>query len=224
MKHKTLGSLLLWGVGFIASLGATPIQWTLGSGGNGHYYDYVSAGIFDGITFEAARTGAEASTYMGMTGYLATITSAAENTFLIDAFSYVYGFGGNPGTTAYIGATDGNTDGIFRWIGGPEAGQTLNYTNFNGGAVEEAGVVNQLVFFRFLAQNNANGTWLIYNSSNRALGYLIEYSGTSSPTSGVPEPGTWAMAATALLPLGLGAWRRARQGYRQGQGSAAGKR
>lgn len=211
MKQMKLGSLLLCSLGFTAILGATPIQWTVGSGGNGHYYDYVPANsIFDGITFDAARTGAEASTYMGMTGYLATITSAAENAFLIDAFNYLYGFGGNPFATAYIGATDGNSDGVFSWIGGPEAGQTLNYTNFNGGAVEEPGIVNQLVFGRFATQNSANGTWLIYNSTNRALGYLIEYNATSAPTNGVPEPGTWAMAGTALLAVG--AWRRGRRG------------
>jgi hypothetical protein len=54
---------------------ATPIQWTTGSGGNGHYYDVVHAPA--GISWSAANS---AATSAG--GYLATITSAAEGAFV----------------------------------------------------------------------------------------------------------------------------------------------
>ncbi|HET6462337.1 MAG TPA: FlgD immunoglobulin-like domain containing protein, partial [Candidatus Krumholzibacteria bacterium] len=54
---------------------ATPIQWTVGSGGNGHYYDI--AYVAGGISWSAANT---AATSAG--GHLATITSAAEGAFV----------------------------------------------------------------------------------------------------------------------------------------------
>jgi hypothetical protein len=56
---------------------ASPIQWTVGSGGNGHYYDVVS--VPAGISWTSANAAASAAG-----GYLATITSAAENAFIFD--------------------------------------------------------------------------------------------------------------------------------------------
>src|ERR1035437_4592805 len=52
-----------------------PIQWTVASGGNGHYYDVLSAPA--GITWDDASSGATA-----LGGYLATITSDEENSFV----------------------------------------------------------------------------------------------------------------------------------------------
>ena len=46
---------------------------------NGHYYQVVSD---EGIEYADAKTAAEASTYKGLSGYLVTITSEAENDFL----------------------------------------------------------------------------------------------------------------------------------------------
>ncbi len=180
---------------------AAPIQWTLASGGNGHYYEYVpaSGGIFSGISFDAAKAAAESSTYLGLTGYLATITSAAENSFLLNAgFSLIYGFGGNPFSSVWIGASDQQTDGTFRWLAGPEAGQTLNYSNFFPNVSNPAGV-NYPVFGRFALENPLNGSWLIYDSTNRALGYIIEYGPAASTGGDIPEPSTWTLAATSCF-------------------------
>jgi hypothetical protein len=55
-----------------ASASALPIQWTVGSGGNDHYYDAVSAPA--GISWSQALVAA-----FSAGGYLATITSSAEN-------------------------------------------------------------------------------------------------------------------------------------------------
>ncbi|MDC0360128.1 autotransporter outer membrane beta-barrel domain-containing protein, partial [Candidatus Pelagibacter ubique] len=48
---------------------------------NGHYYQVVGD-LEDGISYADAKTAAEASTYRGLSGYLVTITSEAENDFL----------------------------------------------------------------------------------------------------------------------------------------------
>jgi hypothetical protein len=52
-------------------------------------------------------------TYNGLQGYLATITSEGENNFIIDNFSE-YGF---------LGGSDAEVEGDWRWVVGAEAGQ-----------------------------------------------------------------------------------------------------
>jgi len=49
-----------------------------GEGANHHWYKFVAGKSI----WETARTNALSNTYSDMTGYLATITSAQENTFL----------------------------------------------------------------------------------------------------------------------------------------------
>src|SRR5215469_11004382 len=53
---------------------ANPIQWSPTIGGNGHYYELVNA---TGLSWGAASIAAE-----NRGGYLATPTSAAENSFI----------------------------------------------------------------------------------------------------------------------------------------------
>ena len=58
---------------------ADPTQWKIDDGGNGHYYEVILA---NAITWPDAEAAAGALTYFGVPGYLATSTSAAENTFI----------------------------------------------------------------------------------------------------------------------------------------------
>ena len=58
------------------------IQWRLEDGGNGHYYELVDPGVLSRFRWVDAKVLAEESTYLGMNGHLATITSQAEHTFL----------------------------------------------------------------------------------------------------------------------------------------------
>src|SRR5262245_11951797 len=58
------------------------IRWSASSGGNGHYYEVV-----DGYTTSAdAQTAASSRRVADVQGYLATVTSAAENQFLVNSF------------------------------------------------------------------------------------------------------------------------------------------
>jgi hypothetical protein len=66
-----LGVLFVWSSFSLAE----PVLWDLSVGGNGHYYEAVLVG--DRITWEAARDAAQAKG-----GYLATITSEDENSFV----------------------------------------------------------------------------------------------------------------------------------------------
>ena len=93
---------------------------------NNHYYRLVK----DATSFAEAKTRAAAMTFdgspTGTPGYLATITSSGENDFLFTVM-------GGSGTNAWIGGSDEETEGDWKWITGPEAG-----TSFYSGNVGEA--------------------------------------------------------------------------------------
>jgi len=96
---------------------AVPIQWTVSSGGNGHWYDLYEAPSL--ISWGAAQQFAQSSG-----GYLATITSSEENAFLESIF-------GTALTTdlAWIGLTDVQTEGVWQWV----TGEPFSYSNWASG-------------------------------------------------------------------------------------------
>ncbi|WP_299556244.1 T9SS type B sorting domain-containing protein [Seonamhaeicola sp.] len=93
-----------------------------------HYYEYVPS---VGITWTAAKAAAEARTYFGLQGYLATVTSPEEAQLT----------GEQVAGTGWIGGSDATTEGVWEWVTGPEAGTvfwnggingtTPNYANWN---------------------------------------------------------------------------------------------
>lgn len=147
---------------------------------NNHLYEYISSTL----TWGAAKTAAEALTKYGATGYLTTITSQAENDFVAARLS----------NAGWMGASDSVSEGVWRWVTGPENGTQFwsgNYpggTSFNGaygnwnnmepndsGANEDCG--------QFLS--GSNGKWNDLPCSGTTLpGYVVEYGGNS--TSSLP--------------------------------------
>jgi len=171
---------------------AAPVQWTVGSGGNGHYYEFISAGVTQGT----ALTAAAAASYLGNQGYLATVTSQGEQDFLH----------GLSTTNAWIGAEYSN--GAWRWATGPEAGQSffgtanpdINYSFWNSGepngnSGEPAVTMNW---------NSGTGQWNDWSPGNGAS-YFVEYGGFAN---GVPEPAAWAMLVGGFGLLGAASRRR----------------
>ncbi len=143
---------------------------------NGHFYNFVHN---PGITWTNAKAAADATSLYGMKGYLATLTSAAENTF---AFSKTL-------STGWIGASDAGNVGHWAWADGPENGLQFwqglqngapvngQYNDWNSGEPNDSGGTE------FYAQYLASGLWNDLSNTASVNGYLIEYGGsTGDPT------------------------------------------
>lgn len=99
----------------VISLGFLPMR----INGEFHFYEFIE--VADGVTvdWEASQTSAFASTFCGTKGYLATVTSEAENDFLIERFRKSNG----AVPAGWLGGTDKGQNGQWLWeANSPEAG------------------------------------------------------------------------------------------------------
>jgi hypothetical protein len=104
------------------------------------------------------------------------------------------GFGG--GGSAFLGASDTAQNGVLRWLGGPEAGQTLTFTNFAPGNPVLSNSANNYLIF--LEGNGLDGLWAASNGATWS--YFIEY-GDAAASNPVPEPATLLPAGLALMAI-----------------------
>jgi hypothetical protein len=84
-----------------------------------HFYRYIMK--LD-ISWTEARDSAARMEYYGLQGYLATITSAIENDFI---WTKTDGVG-------WIGASDAEMEGDWKWVTGPETGTLFWRGNASG--------------------------------------------------------------------------------------------
>lgn len=85
---------------------------------NGHLYEYIS---YTG-TWDQAKLQAEAQERYGATGYLVTVTSSNENEFVRARLT----------NAGWMGASDSGSEGVWRWVTGPENG-TQFWSGTSGG-------------------------------------------------------------------------------------------
>ena len=95
---------------------------------NGHYYAFFNGADDErfnrpAMPFADALTRAASMSHLGIPGHLATITSQAEQDFVLKYFK-------EPGRSPFrsndkfwIAASDAAVEGEWRWVAGPEAGQ-----------------------------------------------------------------------------------------------------
>jgi hypothetical protein len=184
---------------------AVPIQWTQASGGNGHYYEFFGSA---NVSWSQAKSIAESLTFAGSPGYLATITSAAENQFI----------SANMGVADYwIGLTDsesfggresqGQADPLHQgwvWV----TGEPVAYVNWRSGEPNNE-FNNEDGVEIYGSQRTPTAQWLgLWNdeNSNSSQGYIVEY---------VPEPGSIKLAMSCAGPLSVWLLCRARKNRRR---------
>lgn len=124
---------------------AAPVQWGVAAGGNGHWYERIDVG--GTITWYAANTEAEQSSFSGTSGHLVTITSAEENGFVMPSL-----MGSAPkgtpddGKTYWIGGfqPEGSPEpgGNWQWV----SGETWSYSFWGPGEPNNAGSENHLCY------------------------------------------------------------------------------
>ncbi len=174
---------------------------------NNHFYEFVDS---QGISWTNANTAASSRSYLGIQGYLATITSAREQSFIQKRLQ------GN----GWIGASDATTEADWRWVTGPEGraddGKGLEFWSGRSATANPAGKAvidsatgqprysnwqtrepnnNNNEDYGHIIGNpnaypnqNAIGQWNDLpdsGSSNafRPLGYIVEYGGLSGDTT-----------------------------------------
>jgi len=141
----------------IATVPAGVFYWAPSSGGNGHFYQYVTGGE----TWTQAKTAAEALSVLGQAGHLVTITSVAEQAF-VNSIRISLGLGD---WRPWIGLHDPAGTGTWTWV----TAEPLAYTNWSGGEPNNIGTERWVEIF-------ASGVWNnIIDSPITPLGWLVEY-------------------------------------------------
>ena len=151
----------------------------------GHYYLFVSN---VGITWTNAKIAAETSTYYGLKGYLATLLTKEEAELS----------GKQASGTGWIGGSDAETEGIWKWVTGPEAGTIMNYTFWNNGEPNQLGDED----YAHITQPGVGilGSWNDLSVTGDASGnyqpkgYVVEY-------GGMPGEPTLEIAASTQITI-----------------------
>lgn len=162
-------------------------------------------------TWATASAAAAASVFNSVNGHLATVTSQAENDFLVSLIgTSPQGFNG-----AWLGGNQ------FGWLEGPETGMTFaqagGYTNWNplepnnsffmymsiGTSTPNSGAAG---LGKWLDDSGVNGTPVA--GVDPVVGYVVEY---EKALKAVPEPNALALLAAGLVGLGASGLRRMRK-------------
>lgn len=171
------------------------------SSATNRYYERVTATL----TWGQAQTAAAARTFNGRTGYLAVVTSAAENNFLVNTL------GSGNITNTWLGGSDVASEGAWRWVTGPEtntqfwsgagAGAAVGgaYTNWYPTEPNDTGANEDCLLYA------TNNQWNDGNCAGTTSNYLVEYGGlTADAPSEINIAGTATTLVAAAAPTVTG--------------------
>ena len=144
--------------------------------GNGHVYNVVSD---QSISWSNALSTSSSTSFGGSTGYMVTVTSQDEQDFFYRLDKSVW-----------LGLSDEESEGTFKWVTGPESGTVVRTPSGNVDGVFEkwaSGQPNNYLgnehYVGFYRPAGSDYGWRDYSqTSNEIYGYVTEY-GTS--TSGL---------------------------------------
>ena len=173
---------------WVSELEAAPVQWRIEDGGNGHYYELLPEET--GLSWEEAKKQAEDEdkVFMGANGYLATITSVEENSFVFDTLltSETLAF-------AFLGGSLPTPGGQWQW----DNGDPWSYTRWKSG--EPTGMPDEDALQMYgKADPNATKSPGYWNDMPKAHEYpdnsaaVVEY---------LPEPATLSLLVLGGLAL-----------------------
>ncbi|MEM7670446.1 MAG: PEP-CTERM sorting domain-containing protein [Pseudomonadota bacterium] len=200
---SSIAALMLIGANATPAI-AVPI---MGPGGN--HYDFIR----EEISFNDALTASAAATFtfrgQVVTGHLATITRRVENDFIFDAL----GSGFDP----WIAGSDRDEEGVWKWVAGPEAGETFWIGGVDGSTPapgvfvdwatgEPSNTSNEDALH--ITNNLTGGSWndARVNTLGLPTGYVIEFE--TAGISSIPLPATLPMLIAGLAGLGIALRRR----------------
>jgi hypothetical protein len=190
-------ALLLFGILFVglltpSAIAAVPVL----NSQNGHYYEEILPA--NGSEWAEGLAAAESSTFLGLNGHLATITSASENLFITSLLL------SNPQARAWVGGLQydnaSSPSDLWSWI----TGESFVFTNWsrgepnNDGFAESFGNIENRLLLASPAESETNEfgiRWLDAQDA-RYQGYVVEYE--------VPVPATFMLLTASVL---LAAWR-----------------
>jgi hypothetical protein len=137
---------------------ATPVQYSE----NDHWYNAISGYI----TWDNAKTAAESSSYMGMQGHLATITSQGENKFIANSFpnDQQYWLGGfqKPGSS--------DPSKGWQWV----TSEPWKFTSWASDKPNESGGDAHALQVWY-----PNNKWGDFPNNYGGYGYIVEYEPTT---------------------------------------------
>jgi len=175
-------------------------------GSNGNAYEYIT---FDTITWSDAATASSESVYLGISGHLASVSSQAENDFILSLLSGV-------DSSVWLGGSDAETESMWKWLNGDQfwqggidgtAGPDTTYTNWkvndpNNATNNAEGSENYLSMLGMSV--SIAGQWndlpnVQASTTTGAFaidGYVVEYE-----VSAVPVPAAVWLFGSGLLGL-----------------------
>jgi hypothetical protein len=222
---RVLVLLFLGSLG-ISDLRAGTIQWTVAEGGNGDWYDLVMPDSYQySYSWTQARAAADSMTWLGLQGYLATVTSPGESEFLRDNFSSQLfdngplniGVGPTDSKYAWIGLFAPTQTSGFQWV----TGEPVNFTDWAPSEPNSFGTPYwQFVHYwtrdfgsgpSWTWNNEQNGGFGVQSNQN-TYGFFVEFGGGQDlgvpVASSVPEPSSAVILGFGLVVIAFLGLRR----------------